>query len=110
MGRSVRPHDSLTDLIKEKGYQVEVIWECDWKKLVKAEGINTTRARLEPLKPLIPRDAYFGGRTNAVKLYARAEGEAKIFYIDITSQYPSVMTLPQYDYPIGVPHNSEALS
>ncbi|GBN68642.1 hypothetical protein AVEN_251372-1, partial [Araneus ventricosus] len=46
---------------------------------------------------LNPRDAFFGGRTNAVKLYF--EGQAK--YIDFTSLYPWVNKYCKY--PVGHP-------
>ena len=55
--------------IKESGFELVTIWECQWDKKVKEEHLPHSRADIEHLKPLIPRDAYFGGRTNAVKLY-----------------------------------------
>ena len=50
---------------------------------------------------LEPRDSFFGGRTNAVKLYYKAETDEKIKYLDFTSLYP---TVNKYDhYPVGNP-------
>jgi hypothetical protein len=43
--------------------------------------------------PLNPRDAYYGGRTNAISLYKKCVGEEKIRYIDVVSMYPTVMSL-----------------
>ena len=40
--------------------------------------------------PLEPRDALYGGRTNASKLYHRCEGDEQIKYVDFTSLYPPV--------------------
>ena len=51
--------------------------------------------------PLKPRDAFFGGRTNAVKLYHHASGSEKIKYYDFTSLYPWVNKTQQY--PVGHP-------
>jgi len=45
--------------------------------------------------------AYYGGRTNAVSLYKQVTGDEKIFYINVCSMYPTVMSLPQYIYPIN---------
>ena len=66
-------------------------------------GINTKRPHLEHHKPLIPRNAYFGGRVNAAKLYYKCIGLEEIKYLDITSMYPYTMSAPQYFYPIKAP-------
>ncbi|KAE9542740.1 hypothetical protein AGLY_002651 [Aphis glycines] len=69
-----------TTQLKENGYQVEEIWSYD------------------VIEPLNPRDAFFGGRTNATKLMVKNK---KIKYIDVCSLYPTVM---YYDnYPVGHP-------
>ena len=68
------------------------MWECQFDKDVMAMKINTNRPHLEHHKPLIPRDAYFGGRVNAVKLYYKCVGTAEIKHLDITSMYPHVMS------------------
>jgi hypothetical protein len=50
---------------------------------------------------LIPRDAFFGGRTNATKLIYNAKIGEKLRYIDVVSVYPTVQ---DYDYfPVGHP-------
>ena len=79
------------------------MWECQWDKICKAKNLPTTRADIDYLKCLIPRDAYFGGRVNAAKLYYKCTGFEKIHYINITSMYPHVMSAPQYQYPIHTP-------
>jgi len=40
--------------------------------------------------PLQPRDAFYGGRTEAFKLYTEASNGIKIKYYDVTSLYPHV--------------------
>ena len=80
------------------------MWECRWKNDVKrAEGeLAAWLANWSPVTPLEPRDAFFGGRTNAVKLHhACGEGE-KILYQDVTSLYPWVNKYALY--PTGHPH------
>lgn len=60
-----------------KGYNVVTIWECECDKEVKEnEDLKEFLKDLEIVEPLRPREAFFGGRTNAVKLHhAAAEGE-----------------------------------
>ncbi len=48
-----------------------------------------------------PRDALFGGRTNAFKLYHKCKANENIKYIDYTSLYPYVQKYGVY--PIGHP-------
>ena len=52
---------------------------------------STSKKKLESIKCLIPQDAYFGGHTNAVKLYYNCKGEETIHYLDVTSMYPYAM-------------------
>ena len=56
--------------------------------------------RIELLGRLEPREAFFGGRTNAVQLYwlAREEEGEEIRYVDYTSLYPWVNKT--YIYPV----------
>ena len=50
------------------------MWECQQDNICKAYKLPTSRADLEYLKPLIPRDVYFGGHTNACCLYHKCTG------------------------------------
>ena len=50
---------------------------------------------------LKPRDALFGGRTNAYKLYYKAKEGEKIRYLDFTSLFPFCQARKKY--PIGHP-------
>ena len=50
---------------------------------------------------LDPRDSFFGGRTNAVKLHYKAKEDEKIQYYDFTSLYP--WTNKYCRYPVGHP-------
>ena len=90
--------------LEDEGWRVITMWECRWKSEKEKEG-SAAAAWMEnwkPLAPLEPRDAFFGGRTNAVKLHhACAEGE-KILYQDVTSLYPWVNKYALY--PTGHPH------
>lgn len=70
-----------------------------WKK--KWSIINTVFKYFEFTTPLTPRDALFGGRTNALKLYHKCQQDEQIKYIDYTSLYPNVHKYGVY--PTGHP-------
>ena len=77
--------------LKEQGYTVVQMWECEWTRLKDTSSdIRTFVAHLQFTAPLNPRDAFCGGRTNAVKLYHHVTPSQKIHYIDVTSLYPWV--------------------
>ena len=77
--------------LREQGYTVVQMWECEWKRLKDTSpDIRTFVANLQFTEPLNPRDAFCGGRTNAVKLYHQVTPNQKIHYIDVTSLYPWV--------------------
>ncbi|XP_060868772.1 uncharacterized protein LOC132943701 [Metopolophium dirhodum] len=53
--------------LKQKGYQVEEMWSCKWKKHKNYKQM--LQYQNDVIEPLNPRDAFFGGRTNATNLY-----------------------------------------
>ena len=83
------------------------MWECGWqtkKKNAEGSALKTWLASYDAgVTPLEPRDAFFGGRTNAVRLHHGVcvdEGE-RIFYQDVTSLY---LWVNKYcSYPTGHP-------
>ena len=86
-----------TQKIKDKGFNVVEIWECQWNEAKKTNPeIQEFVNRLEFVEPLNPRDAFCGGRTNATKLYHQTSDTEKIHYIDYTSLYPWVNKTPVY--------------
>ena len=77
--------------LRALGYHVLEMWGCDWRRLkATSPDLQTFVDSLESTEPLNPRDAFCGGRTNAVKLYHRVTPGQKIHYIDYTSLYPWV--------------------
>ena len=56
---------------------------------------------LDLVSPLKPRDAFFGGRTEAFKLYQSADEQNTVTYYDVTSLYPWVNKYGKY--PVGHP-------
>ncbi len=65
--------------LKEQNFRIVEMWECDLKKeLEENEEMRCYFAEYDLVDPLQPRDAFFGGRTNAAKLFHQCEGEEKI--------------------------------
>ena len=91
----------LNDL-KGRGYKVVEIWGCQWQRMKQEnKDIATFVDQLNIVEPMNPRDAFCGGRTNAVKLYHQAEADEDIDYNDYTSLYPYVNK--NGEYPLGHP-------
>ena len=91
--------------LRHAGYQVVDKWECQWTAEVN-DPLSPAHAFVHALSlpdPLVPREAFFGGRTGAVALYAAADEskEEQIHYLDVTSLYPWVNKTAKY--PIGHP-------
>ena len=87
------------NLLRRAGYSFVSIWECEWNQQKRTTpGLDDTSRSYDLQAPLNPRDAFFGGRTNAVRLYIDNE---PLHYYDFTSLYPFVNKY--CDYPIGHP-------
>lgn len=56
---------------------------------------------MDIVTPLDPREAFFGGRTNAIKLHHKVQGDEEIHYKDMISLYPCANL--KYPYPVGHP-------
>lgn len=88
--------------LKELGYDLVIIWEHQFRYQVeKNEALQHFISTLDLQERLDPRDSFFGGRTNAVKLHYKAKENEKIRYFDFTSLYP--WTNKYCRYPVGHP-------
>ena len=86
-----------TQMLESRGYKVVEMWECQLKKALKdSPKMKEFIDSLEEVAPLDPRDALFGGRTNATKLYHKCEGQEKIAYKDVCSLYPCQLMFEEY--------------
>jgi len=98
-------HDSTVyrrNFIMSRGYKVVSKKECEFRSEIKKnKNLQTFTKDMSMHDPLNPRDAFFGGRTNAIKLYHKCESNEKIKYIDFTSLYPWVCKYQHY--PCGHP-------
>ncbi|KAK2834690.1 hypothetical protein Q7C36_015391 [Tachysurus vachellii] len=81
---------------------VTTIWEHEWREMMEndARVINFLEEFDFPER-LNPRDALYGGRTNALHLHYVAQPGERIDYYDFTSLYPYVNK--SKTYPIGHP-------
>ena len=87
--------------LNELGYRVCEMWECEWNRMKNSDAqIKQFVDKLEIVTPLNPREAFFSGRINAIKLHHKIEGEEKIYYNDMTS-YPCAHM--ECKYPVGHP-------
>ncbi|KAG8233074.1 hypothetical protein J437_LFUL013074 [Ladona fulva] len=80
------------------------IWGCQFKEFLNTNPELKAYLQTHPMAikmPMDPRDAFFGGRTNATKLYYKVRKGEKIRYIDICSLYPYVNKWMKY--PVGHP-------
>ena len=81
--------------LRREEYRVTEMWECAFRSSMTAP-MKTLLVECHKYEPLKPRDAFYGGRCNAIRLYAEArEGEA-IKYVDFTSLYPYVNKYCRY--------------
>ena len=97
-----RQHCERIEYIKQRVPRLVEMWECDWDGLVKSDERLRKFVKEQELREGInPRDALFGGRTNAAKLHHLARDDERIEYIDVCSLYPYVMI--EHEYPVGHP-------
>jgi hypothetical protein len=67
------------DYLKRKGYNVVEMWECHMnKELNEDEDMRHYFDHYHVADPLEPRDALYGGRTNAAKLYHKCNENEEI--------------------------------
>jgi hypothetical protein len=71
-----------TQYLKDRGLHVVEMWECDMKKeLEHDEDMKQYFEDYDVVDPLEPRHAFYGGRTNATKLFHECKEDEKIRYV-----------------------------
>ena len=74
------------DAMFAQGYSVVVMWQCEWERFKKEdETVRQLVESFELVSRLQPRDAFFGGRTNAIQLYHVVIDGEIICYLDFCS-------------------------
>ena len=88
--------------LKDNGYNVIEIWTCDIDRQLAADpDMKRFFDNFEISEPLEPRQAFFGGRTNATRLFYETQSNEKIQYVDFCSLYPWCNKYGEY--PLGHP-------
>ena len=65
--------------LKKLDFRVVQKWGCELEKeLEEDEEMKQFFEQYEIIDPLQPRDAFYGGRTNATKLFHECQGNEKI--------------------------------
>lgn len=93
-----------TKRLKHLGYEVIEMWECEFRNMLRNNRKMDNDLENHPMLnyvPLNPRDAFYGGRTEGIKLYYKTKENEKIKYVDICSLYPWVCKYGKF--PIGHP-------
>ena len=96
--------------IKSAGYNHVSIYECQLNKNKEFQQFAKDFTQ-EVVEPINPRDAFYGGRTNATKLLYNFKENECGRYVDFCSLYPTVQYYKKY--PIGHPvkiHNPKKYS
>ncbi|XP_076840662.1 uncharacterized protein LOC143485207 isoform X1 [Brachyhypopomus gauderio] len=97
-----RTQDRIQYLKHTHKVQVTVLWEHEWLVMRKSDDVVKCFLKSFDIpERLNPRDALFGGRTNALHLHYVAQPGEKIEYYDFTSLYPFVNKTKTY--PVGHP-------
>ncbi|XP_071509045.1 uncharacterized protein [Diadema antillarum] len=89
----------IKDILPE--FKYVTMWECEWKAFESTLSGNDKKCLKPCPEPLNPREAFYGGRTNANCLYYECKEGEKIRYVDFTSLYPSINKYGSY--PVGHP-------
>ena len=65
--------------LKDQGYEVKEKWECELaKEMERNEEMKCYFEEYELVDPLQPREAFYGGRTNAAKLFHGCQDDEEI--------------------------------
>lgn len=88
--------------LKQLGYTLHTKWACAFEMDVKqSPHLQSLIAQLDIQDPINLRDCFYGGRTNALKLYHMFPPAEIGKWLDICSLYPFVLKYMMY--PLGHP-------
>ena len=81
--------------------KIEIMRECDFDLMIKENKELKDFINENPICKLLPRDALYGGRTEAIKLHHECSDDEVTYYCDATSLYPSCQN--EGPFPVGHP-------
>ena len=109
LDRSMEDVRLLVDLKKTLlfalGYRLVDIWDCEWNQLKQVNpDVASFIADLDLQTSLDPSEAFYGGCTNAIRLYHQMVDDEEIHYSDYTSLYPWVNKYGKYPtcHPVSI--------
>lgn len=83
--------------IRQKGFTVVSLWECEFDKMLKSDpDFKNFADSYDYVTPLKIRSSFFGGRVSPTKLFYEAKEDEKIHYFDVTSLYPFINYSSKY--------------
>nr|XP_049619738.1 uncharacterized protein LOC125994445 [Syngnathus scovelli]XP_049620140.1 uncharacterized protein LOC125994731 isoform X1 [Syngnathus scovelli] len=92
----------IQDLQLRQDVYLVIMWEHEWLQMKKMDiEVKEFLKKNKFPTPLKPRQALFGGRTNAFVLKYTAEPDERVLYVDVTSLYPFINSTATYpiDHP-----------
>ena len=83
--------------VRSSGHTLHVQWECDFRAEMTSHHLRLMRL-LSAYDPIKPRDAFYGGRTEAIGLHREAAPEKgeQLKYVDFNSLYPFINKYARY--------------
>jgi len=88
--------------LRKKGHMVMEKWECQFRNEMKEDpALQEFYQYYQPHEPIQPRQAFMGGRVNAITLFYEPLPDEQIRYVDFTSLYPYVCKYARF--PVGHP-------
>ena len=84
MGEKYQATLDKEDYLQKAGYEVRTMWECELKEKRRInpeldDFINAVKL----VERLTPREAFYGGRTEPLKLYYKPKAGENIKYADL---------------------------
>jgi hypothetical protein len=94
-------------LLENAGYKYVCMWDHDFQKILSNPDILALVKTFNIFERLDPRLCFFGGRTNACKLYYKCGAGETIRYVDFTSLYPAINKYAEYpkNHPVIITSN-----
>ena len=91
-----------SERLRSNGYTLIEKWECEFREEIKHNPVLAEiYESFQPYEALVPSDAFFGGRVNAIRLFDEPKPHEQLRYVDFTSLYPYICKYVLF--PLGHP-------
>jgi len=102
-----------TKALEDAGYKIIELWGCELDEMKRKDpGLGLFFMSTEIKYPMDPRLAFFGGRTNAIKLFHEFKDGDKGHYADYCSLYPTTLMYDAFPvkHPIIITENFQRIT